>query len=411
MRLAFLTHEPFYPPSGGGSSEAVYLVREFIRRGHQIHLFCPRLAEPDRVARDFGITLHQFTTWRMGRTTSLRNLKYLGYPFLLQRLVEGVARTVRFELVFSQHAVAAVTAGRLKRRLGAPVVMNFLDYLTGFLETWPAYLAPRRLIRRLEAYELSLPLRYQADGVLTVSDTLADHFADAGYPRRRLQPIYFGYDADLFRREAALPEKESASGPVMVMHGSLDRHHLGPIALEAAARLARRRPGSVLRFVGPRTPALEQFLTQAGRRAPGLKVECTGFVPYDQVAQHLRDASVGIVPYEESTGVHCAFVAKVVECLGVGLPVVSTPLKAIQRYFHDEPLLRFSGFDGASFGDQILRWLEEPIARRDSLGAVASQRVRARLDWRVISARAVEFVENVHHSGIAPGDPGTIRRA
>ena len=49
---------------------------------------------------------------------------------LLQRLVERVARDVKFDLVFSQHAIAAVTAGRLKRSLGAPVVMNFLDYLT-----------------------------------------------------------------------------------------------------------------------------------------------------------------------------------------------------------------------------------------------------------------------------------------
>ena len=45
MRLALLTHEPFYPPSGGGSAEAVYLVEEFVRRGHEVHLFCPQFAE------------------------------------------------------------------------------------------------------------------------------------------------------------------------------------------------------------------------------------------------------------------------------------------------------------------------------------------------------------------------------
>ena len=32
LRIAFLTHEPFYPPSGGGSAEAVYLVEEMARR-------------------------------------------------------------------------------------------------------------------------------------------------------------------------------------------------------------------------------------------------------------------------------------------------------------------------------------------------------------------------------------------
>ena len=198
MRLAFLTHEPFYPPSGGGSAEAIYLVQEFRRRGHEVHLFCPRVADAAAVRRDFGVTLTEFKTWRMGRYASLRNFKYLLYPFFLQRLVEREAAATKFDLIFSQHAIAAVTAGRLRAKLRVPVVMNFLDYLTGFMETWPAYLAPKPFLAAIKKFELSLPSTYEADGVLTVSDTLADYFADAGYPRTRLLPIYYGYDAELF---------------------------------------------------------------------------------------------------------------------------------------------------------------------------------------------------------------------
>src|ERR1041384_558962 len=231
MRLAFLTHEPFYPPSGGGSAEAVYLVRELMRRGHEIHLFCPWYPEADRVERLIAdkssrlveetrssgpayraaglpeakgrspqrLHCHLFAAWQMNRYTSLRNFKYLAYPFFLERMVVRAARTIPFDILLSQHAISAVAAGRLKRRLRLPVVMNFLDYLTGFMETWPRYLAPRSFIRTLERFELSMPNRYQADGVLTVSDTLADYVARAGYPRERIRPIYYGYDAKLFR--------------------------------------------------------------------------------------------------------------------------------------------------------------------------------------------------------------------
>lgn len=393
MRLAFLTHEPFYPPSGGGSSEAVYLVQELVRRGHRVHVFCPKLEDPETVAERFGVEVHEFKTWRMGRYTSMRNFKYLLYPFFQQRIVQARARSVKFDLVLSQHAISAVTAGRLKRTLRVPVVMNFLDYLTGFLETWPAYLAPRRFITALEKYELSLPLRYRADAVLTVSDTLADYFAAAGYPRAQLLPIYFGYDAELFRREEG--GSPAPQPPVIVMHGSLDHHHLGPIALEAMTQVAAQRPDVLMRFVGQRTPALKKFLVEMQQRAPRLKIECTGFVPYAEVAAHLRDAAVGIVPYEESTGVHCAFVAKVVEYLALGLPAVSTPLKGIRRYFHDEPLVKFSGFDGSSFGQAILGWLDEPAGRRQALAAAASHRVKTQLDWRVIAKKAVDFVEKI----------------
>ena len=58
MRLALLTHEPFYPPSGGGSAEANYLVSELTRRSHEVHLFCPDFPARGAVADRFGITVH-----------------------------------------------------------------------------------------------------------------------------------------------------------------------------------------------------------------------------------------------------------------------------------------------------------------------------------------------------------------
>jgi glycosyltransferase involved in cell wall biosynthesis len=392
MRIAFLSHEPFYPPSGGGSAEAVYLVEEFVRRGHEMHLFCPRIENLEEVERRFGITIHPFTRWEMGRYTSLRNIKYLLYPSFLQRLVEQTARDVQFDLVFSQHAVAAVTAGRLKRKWRVPTVMNFLDYLTAFMETWPPYLAPPPALAVLKRFELSLPRRYGVDAVLTVSDTLADYFSGAGgFPRERILPIYYGYDSELFRYRG--DRTDLGKPPVVVMHGSLDHHHLGRIAVEAVQRVAAARPEVIFRFVGHATGALQNFLMRAKAAAPAARMESTGFVPYGQVAAHLAQADLGIVPYEESTGTHCAFVAKVVEYLGVGLPVVSTSVNSAFRYFGNEPTVRFAGFDGARFAEAILETLREPAADRVAAARAASERVRRELDWRAICRKAVDFTE------------------
>jgi glycosyltransferase involved in cell wall biosynthesis len=395
MRIAFITHEPFYPPSGGGSAEAPYLVQEFIKRGHELHLFCPALAEAGRVEKEFGLSLHQFKRWEMGRYTSFRSAKYLLYPRAIQQLVETEAASTPFDLVFSQHAISAVAAGRLKERLGVTVVMNFLDYLTGFMETWPAYLAPPPILRQLKKYELSLPNRYRADGVLTVSDTLADYFEHVGYPRDRILPIYYGYDSNYFPLRSDTVAESASQIPTIVMHGSLDHHHLQRIALDAMAFVVGNERNAVFKFVGKETPALQTFLKRASRRVPGALVECTGFVPYDEIARHLSESSIGIVPYEESVGTHCAFVAKIVEYLAVGLPVVSTPLASATRYFGEEPMVRFSEFDGASFGRKIMSWLLGPAEMRQHFARIASQRVQQELDWRVISQRAVDFVERI----------------
>ena len=394
LRIAFLTHEPFYPPSGGGSAEAVYLVEEMVRRGHEVHVFCPQIAEAEKVERKFRIRLHLFKKWQMGRYAALRNFKYLLYPVFLQRMVAETARTTPFDLLLSQHAISAVAAGKLKKKLGVPVLMNFPDLLTGFMETWPAYIAPRPLVMALERYEIFMPKRYNVDGVLAISDTLADHFAGHGYPREKILPIYFGYAAESFPLRLRTFAEDRP--PVIIMHGSLDLHHLGPIALEAIRHVTRERPGTIFRFVGQRTGALEKFLQRA-RVIPDFKFEAPGFVPYAEVSKYLADASVGIVPYEESAGTHCAFVAKVVEYVASGLPTVCTPLKSIQRYFQNDPMVRFARFDGADFGRKIIGWLEEPADTWRARARDSANRVKAELDWQPLCQKAIDFVEKIYH--------------
>jgi len=392
IRIAFLTHEPFYPPSGGGSAEAVYLVQEMARRGHSVHVFGPQIPDAEAVAQKFGIRLHPFTKWEMGRYAKLRNLKYLAYPFFLKRLVVAAGRD-QFDLIFSQHAISAVAAGQLKKQLRLPVVMNFPDLLTGFMETWPAYVAPKFIVHSLMRYEISLPVRYGVDGVCAISDEFARRLADRGYPPEKIRPIYYGYDAQAFPLRAQLPP--AGQPPVIVMHGSFDAHHLGLIALDAVKTVVAGRPDTIFRFVGRRTAGLEKFLQRA-QTIPGFKFEAAGFTPYAEVSRQLASATVGIVPYEESAGTHCAFVAKLVEYVATGVPSVCTPLKSVHSYFQNDPLVKFSTFNGEDFGRRILEWLAAPVAGWQPHTGASSARVRAELDWGPLCRKAVDFTEAIY---------------
>jgi len=393
MRLALLTHEPFYPPSGGGSAEANYLVSELTRRGHEVHLFCPDFPDRDAVAARFGITVHPFTGWEMGRYTRLRSLKYLAYPGALRRLVRRTARDISFDAILSQHAISAVAAGKLKADLGVPMVMNFLDFLTGFMESWPAWAMPRFVLCRLMAYELSLPKRHDADAVLTVSDELARRFAETGYAADRLLPIRYGHDAKLFQPRTENREPRTEHLGTVAMHGSFDTHHLGPIAIRAITNIALAKPETHFLFIGRETDAVKKLAKRVFAAAPLAKLECTGFVPYGEVAQRLGQAGVGIIPYESSSGTHCAFVAKLVEYAALGLPVVSTPLAGVKSFFGDEPSVRFSAFDGGQFANDVIDLLDNPPPRAESEHLAG--RVAAELDWLVICAKAVDRLETI----------------
>ena len=393
MRLALLTHEPFYPPSGGGSAEANYLVSQLTQRGHEVHLFCPDFPDLDAVAARFGITAHPFTGWEMGRYTRLRSIKYLAYPGGLRRLVRRTARDISFDAILSQHAISAVAAGKLKADLGVPVVMNFLDFLTGFMESWPAWAMPRSVLRRLMAYELSLPKRHDADAVLTVSDELARRFAETGYAADRLHPIHYGHDAKLFQPRIEHRKPRTDYLGTVAMHGSFDTHHLGPIAIRAITNIALAKPETYFLFIGRETDAVKKLAKRVFAAAPLAKLECTGFVPYGEVAQRLGQATVGIIPYEPSSGAHCAFVAKLVEYAALGLPVVSTPLAGVKSFFGDEPSVRFSAFDGDQFANDVIDLLDNPPPRAES--ERLARRVAAELDWPVICSKAVDRLEAI----------------
>ncbi len=362
-----------------------------VRRGHEVHVFGPRIEDEPAIAKKFGVKLHPFTKWAMGRYAKLRNFKYLAYPFFLERMVAAAARETKFDLLFSQHAISAVAAGKLKNRLRVPVLMNFPDLLTGFMETWPAYVAPRPVVHALMRYELSLPARYAVDGVCAISDEFANRLAGRGYPRERICPIYYGYDAAAFPLRTQPPP---AGPPVVVMHGSFDAHHLGQIAYDAVKSVVAQRPDTVFRFVGRRTAGLEKFLNRA-QGITGFKFEAAGFTPYAEVSRQLASATVGIVPYEESAGTHCAFVAKIVEYVATGLPTVCTPLKSVHGYFKDDPMVKFSTFEGADFGAKILSWLAEPAANWQPHAAPSAARVRAELDWGPLCRKAVDFAERL----------------
>ena len=104
---------------------------------------------------------------------------------------------------------------------------------------------------------------------------------------------------------------------------------------------------------------------------------------------------MGIVPYEESAGTHCAFVAKIVEYVATGLPTVCTPLKSVRSYFKNDPLVKFSEFNGEDFGRNILSWLEAPVSTWQPHAAQSAARVKVELDWQPLCRKAVDFIENI----------------
>ena len=181
--------------------------------------------------------------------------------------------------------------------------------------------------------------------------------------------------------------------PTVVMHGSFDTHHLGPLAIEAITQITRAKPETHFLFIGKETAALANLTKRVRRSVRSANIQCTGFVDYNLIADGLGQAHVGIIPYESSVGTHSAFVAKMVEYAAVGLPVVSTPLSGVMAFFKNEASICFSKFDTIQFARDVLRLLDTPPP--ESNRQRLAKRVAAELDWKVVCRKAVNRLEAV----------------
>ena len=136
-------------------------------------------------------------------------------------------------------------------------------------------------------------------------------------------------DTALFARALgpapADPAIDALPRPRLVFTGAISAIKLD---IELLAGLARARPDWSLALVGPVGLGDPHTDVAALEREPN--VHLLGKRAYEQLPAVLRGADAGLIPYVRSELTDSIFPMKVYEYLAAGLPVVSTPLPALE---------------------------------------------------------------------------------
>jgi teichuronic acid biosynthesis glycosyltransferase TuaC len=155
-----------------------------------------------------------------------------------------------------------------------------------------------------------------ADGLLAVSQAMADDVAALGVPRERVRVHHTGVDHTRFRPgdRAALKQMLSIDAPLVVSIGALIERKGHAIVIDAVASL----PGVHLRIAGdgPLRPELEARIARSGAAD---RIALLGPVPNDSLPQWLAAADAMALA-SASEGLANAWV----EALASGTPIVVT---------------------------------------------------------------------------------------
>ena len=392
MRIGLVSHEPFYPPSGGGSLELVEVVKALRGRGHDVSVFSPQIRDPERVAKELGVTLHQFSLFEMSRYTNFRIQKYILYPLIIQNRLKKLVKKDRLDLLATQHSISSLAAGLVHKSIKKPIVMNYLDFLTGFLYDWPVFRNVPLFTDVLFRSEVSFPNIFSADRLLTISDSMSRVFVERGYPKERTRAIGYGVDTHHFS-----PKAEKAmdfDGPVVSLHGTLDPHHGGTLFIKTAKAVIEKRPEVKFLVVGK-----GQYLAHLKKRAKELGIAknmiFTGWVDYEKIPGYVRSADLTIVPYGYTKGLDYSIFCKALESLSVEKPVVCTRSTAMAELFRGKEFVGFADFSVQSLRDEILRMLDKTGTQRAKLGRDGRKFVEDSMSWEKVTGRMVSAYEEL----------------
>ena len=194
----------------------------------------------------------------------------------------------------------------------------------------------------------------------------------------KISIVHCGVDPARYRREA------EARAQKILFVGRLDPVKGGPLLLEAFGRIREKHPEATLDIIGdgPERPRLE-----ARARAPGQAVTFHGYQSQDEVARHLSQSDMLVLPsFAEGVPV------VLMEAMASRIPVIASRVAGISELVEDG----VSGFlvppgDTDSLTDRRDRLLSDP-ALCGQMGEVGRAKVEAEFSSATEAAKLARLL-------------------
>jgi len=308
------------------------------------------------------------------------------------------ARRFKPHIIHAHLHEGALIGGALARLLRVPLVFDFQGSLTSEMVDH-RFLAPRGWL---------FPMVHRAEGlidrvphaILTSSHNAARGLIqDFRVNPARVTVLPDGVNADTFS-----PIDDNAHSPahprvqelrvqlgipldrrVIIYIGLLDVYRGTDALLGAAARVLAAHDAH---FVIIGFPNLDRYQARARALGIGDRVSFPGRIAYEDVPLWLALGEIAVEPKMSATEA----AGKVLNYMGMGLPVVAFDLPVMREYLNELGVYAPVG-DADAFAAQILALLRAP-ARARQIGAALRERARNVYAW----ARAGREIERVYEN-------------
>ncbi len=356
MKLAVFS-DNFYPEHSGIADSIATIVPALAARGHIIQCFGPKYSPEDykKVGRplaepDWGktVTFHRFPAFSVsspsgqGRVVVPRGSGYFAL------------RAFRPDIVHAHQPYGTGLEGLIAARmLGAPLVGTEHTPIREFASRYGMFRGALKgiLWERYDAWFYN-----RCDFVSSPTQAIFDSWKgfNQAIPHR---PVPNPIDATEF----VPPKKRPAKGFILLYAGRFAREKNLDHILHAAAKVAPKIPGFVLRLVG-QGPVLGEMKALAARLGIERFVEFKGFVPERELPRVYRAAHAFVIVSSAETQSIVAMQAML-----SSLPVIAVPMWGLKEYIKRSTGIFVPVGDIDALANAVMRLHKNP-ALRERLG-------------------------------------------
>jgi glycosyltransferase involved in cell wall biosynthesis len=365
MKILYVASDQRVPGRTGGSVHVEEVAGGLRARGHEVHV----VALPGDSA---GTNLHppkMLFDHRLFRWTAKRSVAALLDELRVDAVMERYYN-------FGGEGVRAA----FERRI--PVLLEVNSPLKDH---------PGSLKSALDAMLVLRPMKRLRDELCRKSSALVSPLPGIvpdSVPKEKVHRVSWGANVETFRPDVApkdlgIPEKKQ----VVAFSGSFRPWHGADLLVRAAPLVLAENPDALFLFVGD-GPSWQKARSLARELGIEDHVLFTGAVSYREMPSVLRQARIGVAPYQPGRlgQMQLGFYwspLKVFEYMAMGVPVVTLDVPELAEIVRPEKegLLVPEG-DPETLARALSSLLRDPTTAH-AMGAAGRERVESRFSWQV----------------------------
>ncbi|MBA7478059.1 D-inositol-3-phosphate glycosyltransferase [subsurface metagenome] len=370
----------------GGNIRCFYLVKELIRRKHEITIFQGIKKDAKDFSRRFGCNCvgvgRSTSRWQSNFRKMLNSLS-----FILK--TKKNLKNFDFDVLFGINVVHSIPIVWQK---GAKSVLLYVDMFSDLFESEQRYhflgYPVSRIIRWIENWTIR-----KADRVMMITETMKDMIRKPF--SQKIMVIPDGADTQIFSPGVNPNDVKRKYGidnePIIGYQGGISRHEGLQFLAMAAPFVLKEIPEARFLISGK-----GEYLSEIKKIIEKNKTQdhfiFTGWLDYYRIPEILAATTVSVIPMPDIPFSRAIISFKLLEGLASGTPLVVNDLPGV-REIVDETMVTFTKVESPQrFARDIIKVLRMDKEKIESMTTKGHHRVE-KLDWRKIAMLDADLIE------------------